>query len=151
MKHKYRIAPTSAFPRGKTSKFLNAEIRQTEHSGTIRDDPKPSSRFQVDVELARMRSITAQQAAAVAAQAVAEAEAAMAEAEAAAREAEAAEAEAEVAQAFVEAVTLTMKNKSTSNLVMLSTANILFSFYSTYLVLVKATKDCQLTTNSIVA
>ncbi|KAG6511268.1 single myb histone 6-like [Zingiber officinale] len=117
VKRKYRIAPTSAFPRGKTSKFLNAEVRQTEPSGTTRDDLKPSSRFQVDTELARMRSMTAQQAAAVAAQAVAEAEAAMAEAEAAAREAEAAEAEAEAAQAFAEAVALTMKNKNTSNLI----------------------------------
>ncbi|XP_042417711.1 single myb histone 6-like [Zingiber officinale] len=117
VKRKYRMAPTSAFPSGKTSKLLIPEGRQSEPSRTIRDDLKPFSRFQVDAELGRMQSMTAQQAAAIAAQAVAEAEAAMAEAEAAAREAEAAEADAEVAQAFAEAVMLTMKNKNKSNLV----------------------------------
>ncbi|XP_074583806.1 single myb histone 5-like [Curcuma longa] len=117
VKRKYRMAPTSAFPSGKTSKLLIPEGRQSEPSRTIRDDLKPFSRFQIDAELVRMRSMTAQQAAAIAAQAVAEAEAAMAEAEAAAREAEAAEADAEVAQAFAEAVMLTMKNKNKSNLI----------------------------------
>lgn len=144
MKRKYRMAPTSAYPSGKTTKLMIPESRQSEPSRTIRDDLKPFSRFQVDAELVRMRSMTAQQAAAIAAQAVAEAEAAMVEAEAAAREAEAAEADAEAAQAFAEAVMLTMKNKNKSNLVILSTASILFSFYSICLALVRAIEGRQL-------
>ncbi|WOL06359.1 single myb histone 6 [Canna indica] len=117
VKRKYRIAPASAFPKVKTSKPLCPDGRQSEPSKIVRDDFKPLSRSQVDAELARMRTMTAQEAAAAAAQAVSQAEAATAEAEAAAKEAEAAEADAEAAQAFAEAVKLTMKNRNTSNLI----------------------------------
>ncbi|WOK91714.1 single myb histone 6 [Canna indica] len=117
VKRKYRIAPTSAFPKGKTPKPFFLDGRQSEPSKIIRDDFKSHSRSQVDAELAHMRNMTAQEAAAVAAQAVAEAEAAMAEAQAAVKEAETAEADAEAAQAFAEAVKLTMKDRNTSNLI----------------------------------
>lgn len=67
---------------------------------------------QVDLELAKMRSMTPEEAAAAAARAVAEAEAAIAAAEEAAKEAEAAEADAEAAQAFAEAAMKTMKGRN---------------------------------------
>ncbi|XP_042405625.1 single myb histone 6-like isoform X2 [Zingiber officinale] len=107
VKHKYRITPTSAYSKEKSSKFL-AEGQQEEPRAKI----KPLTKSQIDAELAQMRNMSAQEAAAVAARAVAEAEAAMAEAEAAAREAEAAEADAEAAQAFAEAAMLTLKNRN---------------------------------------
>ena len=75
------------------------------------------TKVQVEEELARIRTMTAAEAAVAAAQAVAEAEAAMVEAEAAAREAEKAEAEAEEAQAFAEAAMLALKNRNADNLV----------------------------------
>ncbi|XP_074576727.1 single myb histone 2-like [Curcuma longa] len=106
VKRKYRIAPTS-YSKEKTSKFL-VEGQQ----GEPRPEIKPLSKSQIDAELARMRNMTAQEAAAVAAQAVAEAEAAMAEAEAAAREAEAAETDAEAAQTFAEAAMLALKKRN---------------------------------------
>ncbi|KAG6494979.1 hypothetical protein ZIOFF_042766 [Zingiber officinale] len=107
VKHKYRITPTSAYSKEKSSKFL-VEGQQEEPRAKI----KPLTKSQIDAELAEMRNMSAQEAAAVAARAVAEAEAAMAEAEAAAREAEAAEADAEAAQAFAEAAMLTLKNRN---------------------------------------
>lgn len=82
-----------------------------------KDDFKPLLKSQIDAELARMRTMTAEEAAAAAAQAVAEAEAAMAEAEEAAKEAEAAEADAQEAQAFAEAAMRTLKNRNASRLV----------------------------------
>ncbi|KAJ6716470.1 TELOMERE REPEAT-BINDING FACTOR 1 [Salix koriyanagi] len=87
-KRKYRIARTSAF----------AERR-------------------IDLDLGRMRTMTAEQAAEVAARAVAEAEAAIAAAEEAAREAETAEADAEAAQAFAEAAMKTMKGRTAPKMV----------------------------------
>ncbi|KAG6536304.1 hypothetical protein ZIOFF_001357 [Zingiber officinale] len=107
VKRKYRIAPTSAYSKEKTSKFL-VEGQQ----GEPRPEIKPLLKSHIDAELSRMRNMTAQEAAAAAAQAVAEAEAAMAEAEAAAREAEAAETDAEAAQAFAEAAMLTLKKRN---------------------------------------
>lgn len=71
-----------------------------------------TTKAQVDLELATMRSMTLQEAAAAAAQAVAEAEAAIEEAEEAARVAEAAEAEAEAAQAFAKAAMKTLQGRS---------------------------------------
>ncbi|RRT78614.1 hypothetical protein BHE74_00028813, partial [Ensete ventricosum] len=117
VKRRYRIAPTSAFQKGKSSNISIYEGRQREPSGSVVDDLTPLLRSQVDVELARMRNMTAQEAAAAAAQAVTEAEAAMAQAEEAAKEAEAAEADAEAAQAFAEAAMLTIKNRKTADLV----------------------------------
>jgi len=81
------------------------------------DASRTLTRSQVDSELVRMATMTAEAAAAAAAHAVAEAEAIMAEAEAAAREAEAAEAEARAAQAFAEAAVLTLKNRNAAKLV----------------------------------
>ena len=81
------------------------------------NDSKTLTRSQVDSELARMATMTAEEASAAAARAVAEAEAIMAEAEAAAREAEAAEADAQAAQAFAEAAFLTLKNRNAAKLV----------------------------------
>lgn len=96
--------------------MLLLEGRQRAYKGD-RDDSNTITKSQVDVELAKMRSMTPQEAALAAAQAVAEAEAAMAEAEEAAREAEAAEADAEAAQAFAEAAMKTLKGRTTPRMV----------------------------------
>lgn len=84
--------------------------------GNKRSSSRPEKRVvkiftksQIDEELSRMRTMTAQEAAVAAAKAVAEAEAAIAEAEEAAREAEAAEAEAEAAQVFAQAAMNALK------------------------------------------
>jgi myb proto-oncogene protein len=82
-----------------------------------RDEFAARTKSQVDAELARMRNMTAEEAAAAAARAVAEAEAIMAEAEAAVREEEAAEADAVAAQAFAEAAMSTLKSRSSTKLV----------------------------------
>ncbi|CAM8923968.1 hypothetical protein QQ045_023474 [Rhodiola kirilowii] len=76
------------------------------------DDIKTTSKAEIDLELAKMRNMSAEEAAIAAARAVAEAEAAIAEAEEAAREAEAAEADAEAAMAFAEAARKTLKGRS---------------------------------------
>ena len=75
------------------------------------------AKAQIDLELAKMRTMTSQEAAAAAAHAVAEAEAAIAEAEEAAREAEAAEADAEAAQSFAEAAMKTLKGRNLPKMV----------------------------------
>ncbi|RZS12522.1 hypothetical protein BHM03_00043979 [Ensete ventricosum] len=113
VKRKYSTPSSSAFSEEKNSKLLLLEGRHRES----RADIKPLLKSQVDAELARTQSMTAQEAAALAAKAVAEAEAAIAEAEEAAREAEAAEADAEAAQAFAEAAMLTLRNKNATKLV----------------------------------
>lgn len=77
------------------------------------------SKAQIDLEIAKMRTMTSQEAAAAAARAVAEAEAAIAEAEEAAREAEAAEADAEAAQSFAEAAMKTLKGRNLPKMVKL--------------------------------
>lgn len=82
-----------------------------------RADVDMPTKAQIDAELAKMRSMTPDEAAAAAARAVTEAEVALAEAEEAAREAEAAEAEAEAAQAFAEAALKTLKGRSTPRVV----------------------------------
>ncbi|XP_062215147.1 single myb histone 6-like isoform X2 [Phragmites australis] len=99
---KYRIAPSSPYSEGRSPKMFLLEDVQREPFKVGSDDGKTLTRSQVDAELARMATMTAEEAAAAAARAVAEAEAIMAEAEAAAREAEAAEADAQAAQAFAE-------------------------------------------------
>ncbi|PKU60392.1 telomere repeat-binding factor 1-like isoform X1 [Dendrobium catenatum] len=115
VKRKYRMAPSPAMVEGRKLKASHLEVRQKETSKEDRDD-KSIAKLQVDAELAWMRNMTAQEAAAAAAQAIAEAEKAMAEAEEATREAEAAEADAEAAKAFAEAAMLTLKNRNTTKL-----------------------------------
>ncbi|KAL2537269.1 Telomere repeat-binding factor 1 [Forsythia ovata] len=113
MKRKYRIAPTSSLSERRRNPSLSlAGRRQGISLRTDRDDVSDLTKSEIDLELAKMRSMTPEEAAAAAAQAVAEAEAAMAEAEEAAREAEAAEADAEAAQAFAEAASKTLKGRS---------------------------------------
>ncbi|XP_058071568.1 single myb histone 6 [Magnolia sinica] len=116
VKRKYRIAPVSAFSEGRSSGMLLLEGRPRDSLRVEKEDFRLLTKFQIDAELAKMRTMTAQEAAAAAAQAVAEAEVAMAEAEEAAREAEAAEADAEAAQAFAEAAMMTLKSRNSSKL-----------------------------------
>lgn len=102
MKHQYRIAPKFlSFAGGKEPKLLlengGQDFFQAERPVVLLTKAK------IDAELEKMKSMSAEEAAAAAARAVAEAEAAIAEAEAAAREAEEAEAEAEAAQCFADA------------------------------------------------
>ncbi|KAJ0010696.1 hypothetical protein Pint_33666 [Pistacia integerrima] len=84
-------------------RLLSAKLKYLAATGKL---------IKIDLELAKMRSMTPQEAAVAAARAVAEAEAAIAEAEEAAREAEAAEADAEAAQAFAEAAMKTLKGRN---------------------------------------
>ncbi|XP_031287610.1 telomere repeat-binding factor 1 [Pistacia vera] len=113
IKRKYRIAPTIPFSdRRRNSSMLLIEGRQRVSSQVDNDDVNIPTKSQIDLELAKMRSMTPQEAAVAAARAVAEAEAAIAEAEEAAREAEAAEADAEAAQAFAEAAMKTLKGRN---------------------------------------
>uniref|UniRef100_A0ACD5YK60 Uncharacterized protein n=1 Tax=Avena sativa TaxID=4498 RepID=A0ACD5YK60_AVESA len=117
---KYRIAPSSSLLEGRSSKMLLLEDIKKEPvkvERLERDDFATRTKSQVDTELARMRNMTAEEAAAAAARAVAEAEAIMAEAEAAVREAEAAEADAVAAQAFAEAAMSTLKSRSSTKLI----------------------------------
>lgn len=78
------------------------------------DDANMPSQSEIDYELEKLRSMSAEEAAAVAARAVAEAEAAIAEAEEATKEAEAAEADADVAQAFADAAMKSVKVKKST-------------------------------------
>ncbi|CAI9786271.1 unnamed protein product [Fraxinus pennsylvanica] len=117
MKRKYRIAPTASLSERRRNPSISiAGRRQGISLRTDYDDVSDLTKSQIDLELAKMRSMTPEEAAAAAAQAVAEAEAAMAEAEEAAREAEAAEADAEAAQAFADAASKTLKGRSTPSL-----------------------------------
>jgi myb proto-oncogene protein len=126
-KRKYRIASPSEKRKkspmllleGRQQKGLKADNNTNNNNNNNDNDNlnreeyhKSISKSQVDVELARMRNMSPQEAALAAAEAVAEAEAAMAEAEEAAREAEAAEADAEAAQAFAEAAMKTLKGRT---------------------------------------
>ncbi|XP_027162481.1 telomere repeat-binding factor 1 [Coffea eugenioides] len=118
MKRKYRIAPTSALSdkrRKPSTPLMEGQLEGRQRVSPIidQDGMGALTKSQIDLELAKMRSMTPEEAAAAAAQAVAEAEAAIAEAEEAAREAEAAEADAEAAQAFAEAAMKTLKGRST--------------------------------------
>ncbi|KAI3953292.1 hypothetical protein MKX01_042287 [Papaver californicum] len=115
VKRKYRIAPRSRFPSdGGNPGMLCPE-------GVGQRDIKPDvtirqTKAQVDSDLAKMRNMTAEEAAAAAARAVAVAEAAIAEAEEAAREADAADVDAEEAQAFAEAALMTLRNRNASKM-----------------------------------
>ncbi|KAK8518884.1 hypothetical protein V6N13_017850 [Hibiscus sabdariffa] len=113
VKRRYRIAPALSFSdRRRNHAMLISEARQRVSPRFDRDDLKIVTKSQIDLELARMRNMTPQEAATAAARAVAEAEAAIAEAEEAAREAEVAEADAEAAQAFAEAAMKTLKGRT---------------------------------------
>ncbi|KAJ7946173.1 Telomere repeat-binding factor 1 [Quillaja saponaria] len=111
VKRRYRIAPTPAFSdKRRNPSMLRLDGRQQvspkiDHSNIL-------TKSQIDIDLAKVRTMTPQEAAAAAARAVAEAEIAIAEAEEAAKEAEEAEADAEAAQAFAEAATKTLKGRS---------------------------------------
>lgn len=91
--------------------MLLLEGRPKDYSLAEKSDVTILTKSQVDADLTKMRSMTAQEAAAAAAQAVAEAEAAIAAAEEAAKEAEAAEAEAEAAQVFAKAAMKALKSR----------------------------------------
>lgn len=111
VKHHYRIAPlTSAFVL-KTD-LPKSVLKGNQKNSQILENNLPIvknksidslSKSQIDAELAKMKSMTAREAAAAAARFVAEAEAAIAAAEEAAREAEQAEAHAEETKLFAEA------------------------------------------------
>ncbi|KAI4383459.1 hypothetical protein MLD38_009293 [Melastoma candidum] len=111
VKHRYRIASNSRT--GDSRKGTSKPLTE----GRLKDPPAKSekrelkifTKSQIASELSKMRTMTAQEAAAAAARAVAEAEVAIAEAEEAAREAEAAEAEAEAAQVFAQAALNALK------------------------------------------
>ncbi|XP_068342836.1 telomere repeat-binding factor 2 isoform X1 [Pyrus communis] len=107
VKHRYRIPATSEKRRSSSALLPNG--KQKDSSRTDKSDVNILTKSQVDADLTKMRSMTAQEAAAAAAQAVAEAEVAIAAAEEAAREAEAAEAEAEAAQVFAKAAMKALK------------------------------------------
>ncbi|EOX98494.1 PREDICTED: telomere repeat-binding factor 1 isoform X1 [Theobroma cacao] len=118
VKRRYRIAPALSFSdrrRNHPMPFL--EGRQRVSPRFDRNDFHILTKSQIDLELAKMRTMTPQEAAAAAARAVAEAEAAIAEAEEAAREAEVAEADAEAAQAFAEAAMKTLKGRNNQKVV----------------------------------
>lgn len=117
MKRRYRIPPPSFPDRRRTSPMMPSEARLRLPLRYFRDELDPVTKSQIDLELARMRTMSAHEAAAAAARAVAEAEAAIAAAEEAAREAEAAEADAEAAQAFADAALKTLKGRNTPKMV----------------------------------
>ncbi|KAG8497432.1 hypothetical protein CXB51_008734 [Gossypium anomalum] len=110
VKHKYRIAPHSTISETR-SPLLALEGRQKDSSKSEKKAINILTRNQVDVELSKMKTMTAEEAAAAAARAVAEAEFAIAEAEKAAREADAAEAEAEAAKIFAKAAAKALKSR----------------------------------------
>lgn len=97
--------------------MLHLERRQRVPHKFENDATAKLMKSQIDLELAKMRTMTPQEAAAAAAQAVAGAEAAIAEAEEAEKEAEAAEADAEAAQAFAEAAMKTLKGRNNPKMV----------------------------------
>ncbi|KAK8626951.1 hypothetical protein V6N13_134580 [Hibiscus sabdariffa] len=118
VKRRYRIAPALPFSdRRRNHSMLFSEARQRVSPRFDRDDVKVLTESQIDLELARTRNMTPEEAAAAAARAVAEAEAAIAEAEEAAREAEVAEADAEASQAFTEAAMKTIKGRNNQKVV----------------------------------
>lgn len=110
VKRKYRLPPVA--PSERRSSMLLLDDQQRASMRADKDEMCILSKAQIDLEIAKMRTMTSQEAAAAAARAVAEAEAAIAEAEEAAREAEAAEADAEAAQSFAEAAMKTLKGRN---------------------------------------
>ncbi|CAN4102224.1 unnamed protein product [Withania somnifera] len=120
MKRKYRIVPTSTPSDSQRNLSITLlDSRQRIFSKIDLDDMNMLNTSQIDLELAKMRNMTPQEAAAAAAQAVAEAEAAIAEAEETDREAEAAEADAEAAQAFSVAAKKTLHGRSAPRMLLI--------------------------------
>ncbi|XVE66712.1 hypothetical protein DITRI_Ditri08aG0100500 [Diplodiscus trichospermus] len=118
VKRRYRIAPALSFSgRRRNHSMQYSEGTQRVSPRFDRDNFNILTKSQIDLELARMRTMTPQEAAAAAALAVAEAEAAIAAAEEAAREAEVAEADAEAAQAFAEAAMKNLKGRNNQKVV----------------------------------
>jgi len=117
VKRNYRIAAFHAFPEKRKGHPMVAPEGRQLNSPKMDRDELSMLKSQIDLELAKMRSMTPQEAAAAAARAVAEAEAAIAEAEEAAREADEAEADAEAAQAFAEAATKMLRGRSMPKMV----------------------------------
>ncbi|KAH9299830.1 hypothetical protein KI387_031512, partial [Taxus chinensis] len=76
----------------------------------LREEIPLPTKFEIEAELSKMTTMSAEESAKFAAEAVADAELAMAEAEEATREADAAEADAEAAQAFAEAAMMNYRN-----------------------------------------
>jgi len=109
---KYRIAPSSPSLGGISTKVYSAEEMNGENNA------KQLTKPQVDADLEKMKGMTKEEAAAFAAKAVAEAEVAIAEAEEAARIAELAENDAETAKAFLEAVTLSMRDRNAASMML---------------------------------
>nr|CAB3473426.1 unnamed protein product [Digitaria exilis] len=109
---KYRIAPSSP-------SSLDGISAKVHSAGEINgeNNSEQLTKPQVDAELEKMKVMTKEEAAAFAAKAVAEAELAIAEAEEAARVAEAAENDAEAAKAFLEAVTLSVRDRNAASTV----------------------------------
>ena len=107
VKRKYRIAPTFS-DRRRVPSTLFLHGRHGISQKVERNDFNTPTRSQIDLKLAKMRTMTAQEAAIAAAQAVAEAEA---EAAIAKAEEVAMEGDAEVAQSFAEAAKKTLKGK----------------------------------------
>ncbi|KEH20918.1 myb transcription factor [Medicago truncatula] len=125
VKRRYRIAPTPSYSnRERQPPMLLLEGRQKTSMKLDRVERKYPTKSEIDLEIEKVRSMSAQEAAAYAARAVADAEAAIAEAEEAAKEAEAAEADAAAAEAFAEAALKTLKGRNTSETVSLG-----FSFF----------------------
>nr|XP_028965512.1 telomere repeat-binding factor 1-like [Malus domestica] len=121
VKRRYRIAPTPALSekRRNTSTYPFEGRQMASVYGVPKFDNDEATilmKTQIDLELAKMRTMTPKEATLAAAQAVKEAEAAIAEAEEAAREAEAAEADAEAAQAFAEAAMKTLKGRNAAKM-----------------------------------
>ncbi|XP_021724018.1 telomere repeat-binding factor 1-like isoform X2 [Chenopodium quinoa] len=118
VKRNYQISPSFAFPEKRRNlPMLAQEIRQVNLPKMDRDDLS-MLKSQIDLELAKMRSMTPQDAAAAASRAVTEAETALAEAEDAEREADEAEADAEAAQALANAAAKMLRGRNAPKVMM---------------------------------
>lgn len=112
VKRNYQISPSFAFPeKSRNLSVMTLEGRQVNLPKVERDDLS-KLKTQIDLELAKMRSMTPQEASAAASRAVSEAEAAIAEAEEAAKEADEAEADAEAAQVFADSAKKMLRGRS---------------------------------------
>ncbi|KAL5706739.1 hypothetical protein ACHQM5_024867 [Ranunculus cassubicifolius] len=122
---KYRIAPpnpnthANPNPNPNASRIEGAVFEEKQRTSFKAEkvEMRTLTESQVVEELAKIRTMSAKEAAEAAARAVAEAEAALAVAEQAAKEAEAAEADAEAAEAFAEAALMTLKNRNRPGMV----------------------------------
>ncbi|KAK4777571.1 hypothetical protein SAY87_017758 [Trapa incisa] len=113
VKRNYRIPPPGYIDRTRATPVSLSDRQQKYPQKVEKENFEMLTLEQIELDLAKMRTMTPQEAAAAAARAVAEAEAAIAAAEEAAREAEAAEADAAAAaQAFAEASAKTLKGRS---------------------------------------